>query len=659
MKKIKYLLLWIVSLLWIGCSFSDSNIDFYIDYFTNNWWLTSYNLSTRSSYSFCSLWINSYSYSTNINDYFSWCPSSFYNNWFGVYFNDNWNKLTYYLPWKTLSWWQYGSVLVISNNLADSSIWDISNGAYSRILWNVNCLWTGIFQTWNFCDSSFVELFTNKYYTISSLWNIYDSDYNWVHYNKWPVAPSVWLWYSFWFVDWSGWQYEQVGWHRYYLNTWDIFHFRTITFSGSTIYPIDWPLIFRLNNTTNLSVWDSYKIIALGPTWDYQDFSFIYSIYNCSSSATRIFDCSFLEGWDIAENFDLDFTMPSNINKPYTNLIYFLTSFWPVKFNNSYSLSDNTLSLSSHNGWSLNSNSITLNLIPSATWFDIIDNIEDNSWWGWNDWNDVEPIFDYNSYVINDLIICYITSWEICPYSSFNRSAFESSFDVSESVWNWTSWFLIWNNAYLFLKEFCLNSSFIDYAYCSQLDLYSWSFITIDYVNWLLSYDIYWDWIVVSIAWLWSWQLWNVSCWGWNCSSVNTWLPNFVRPSDSDYYAWNFIDTWYFENFFNLQLTWYFMKCPRSYESNRVVIWQSVMNYLWGRDPFVFINCSIAAFNNWKSFNFLDRIDFPGPLMDLSWNNNILWFSTDSNKRLLFWFFDCLLAFGMLLIIRFFYHLFK
>ena len=482
MKKIKYLLLWIVSLLWIGCSFSDSNIDFYIDYFTNNWWLTSYNLSTRSSYDFCSLWINSYSYSTNINDYFSWCPSSFFNNWFGVYFNDNWNKLTYYLPWKTLSWWQYGSVLVISNNLADSSVSDVSNGAYSRILWNVNCLWTGVFQTWNFCDSSFVELFTNKYYTISSLWNIYDSDYNWVHYNKWPVAPSVWLWYSFWFVDWSGWQYEQVGWHRYYLNTWDIFHFRTITFSGSTIYPIDWPLIFRLNNTTNLSVWDSYKIIALGPTWDYQDFSFIYSIYNCSSSATRIFDCSFLEGWDIAENFDLDFTMPSNINKPYTNLIYFLTSFWPVKFNNSYSLSDNTLSLSSHNGWSLNINSITLNLIPSATWFDIIDNIEDNSWWGWNGWS--QSTFSWNVVINNcvDTQVCYDTTWSdwnvvrycttkcIDTWSIISWSYISPDWtiyyvDSSYNVWN------ISNNDWIIF-----NTWFIDSDWVLSIDYYSWLF---------------------------------------------------------------------------------------------------------------------------------------------------------------------------------------
>lgn len=598
MKKIKYLLFWIVWLLWIGFSFSDSNIDFYIDYFTNNWWLTSYNLSTRSSYSFCSLWINSYSYSTNIDDYFSWCPSSFFNNWFGVYFNDNWNKLTYYLPWKTLSWWQYGSVLVISNNLADSSVWDISNGAYSRVLWNENCLWTGVFQTWNFCDSYFIELFTNKYYTISSLWNIYDSDYDWVHYYKWPVAPSVWLWYSFWFVTWSWWQ---KSWDDYYLdvNNWDFFNFRTITFSGSTIFPIDWPLIFRLNNTTNLSVWDSYKIIALGPTWDYQDFSFIYSIYNCSSSATTIFDCLFLEGWDISENFSYSFNSynrnPSNIN-----LIYFLTSFWPVKFNNSYSSTNNTLSLSSLNGWSLNSNSITLNLVPSATWIDIIDNIEDNSWWGWNQTtNPVSSLYysclgpTYNTPDWRPPVYCFDSSW------NFNADRLRNCFTDYIATW----WELQWG------------------LFCN--------------IDWFIQSVVFtWDWSWVSIV---------------PCTSDSCYSPLIIWQSYINLDSVNNVTTWLVLDMIT-NLTWRVGRCPFPYVDFWFWSTFKVFSYLkslwYSIDPFFPINCAVAWFHagRYTIFEDLNLTIFNTPI--LNWDTK--------NYKILFRFFDVLIIFAIFWIFRFF-----
>lgn len=573
MKKIKYLLLWIVSLLWIGCSFWV--VPFYFDYFTNNWWLTSYNLNNTSFFAPC-IYSTTNWYTPNWNYYVSSCNT--YLGWrtFKVYYDWNWNKLSYFFDSRNTSY-----LFVLSSDKATEHIMTDWNWAYSRILAWSGCLGSDIFQNWSFCIPNFVELFTNNYYTISSLWNIYDSDYNWVHYFKWPVSPAVWLWYSFWFVTWSG---RQNSWNHYYLNTWnwDFFTFRSVSFSWSNMSAFEWVLLMRLNNTSSVSDSSDYKLFALWVTWNINDYSFIYSIYNCPSAAWKYDDCVFSEGWNISENFSHDFES----SNPYSNLIYLLTKPWAVKLNNSYSSTNNTLSLTSQ----LNSNdndiiqttySITLNLVPTD-WIDIIWSAPVSTWhlWSWSNsmaqslWLMCQwPV--YNTIDWLPPAICLNADWSLKTKSDLDKCYVESTFnwlDVTQTF-------------------YCDNWNFLE-----QMDLVA-------------------DWSGLFLT----------PCSSWSCDfhSLLTLDPNL---------------TWYSEDYFEdfLNTTWFLWKCPRTYDEN-LVLWPKLITLLNWKDILLPINCAIAWFAHWKnSLNFWSwwHLVPNWPLLNFEWDN----------RKSLYLFFDVLIS---------------
>lgn len=673
MKKIKWLLLfWILTLLWIGSSFwyiytnyqfefksnNNNNILFNINpwnsnissylmtYQDINWDRNSSQILYRSSSSTSNLF-NIWYYSLS-----SYSPSYSYNT-AKIYSSSS--CLDLIVTWSSK---QLLFHLFWNNNCNSTSNWTIWNREVYINVWD-SCINSWVINT-SSCDYWFYKYFGFNW-TFDSRFNslIQDNQYSWS--NAWKTSISFPFPDSYSFfnsIAWSWtWPYELPSVYiinqKYIYHTWDSFS------------ALIWLYISRINDLNSIFENSNFQVIVLDLHWSWSlsDLYFTYWIFDCPYSAQDILDCSFNDWWTISNLY--------TSNSITWNVLQFLTTRDWFSAGSTYNYFSNFLRNKLSTDWTLTfyrflspnnantsstaPNRISISVQLVSDWNNYFQDLF--PWWNWN--QSVEPIFDYNTYVINDLIVCYITSWEICSYNTFNRSSFESTFDVSDSVWNWTTWFLLWWNAYLFLKEFCLNSSFIDYAFCSQLDIYSGSAIFIDYSDWLLSYEILWDSVIVSIWWLGSWQLWDVSCWWWWCSNINTWLPNFIHSSDVDYYTWDFIDTWYFEDFYNLNITWYFMRCPFSYNSNRIVIWKKIMDYLWDRDPFVFVNCMIAWFNKWKSFNFLDRLDFPWPLMSLGSDYNVLWFDTDKNKRLLFWFFDLLLSLWLLLLIRVFYRLFS
>lgn len=540
MKKIKYLLLWIVSLLWIGVSFWTTT-PFYFDYFTTDWWINSYNLDNNQTFFPCIYKYYSVQYVTDLQYYSQSCNSSFNSNflWFNVYYDSNWNRLSYRLNAGSNSrpWYLF----VLASNLATENISNVWNGAYSRILAWPECLNSDIFQSWNFCVPNFVQLFTNKYYTISSLWNIYDSDYNWVHYYKWPVTPAVWLWYSFGFVTWEG---RQNSWNHYYLNTWnwDFFTFRSVSFSWSQFSSFEGVLLMRLNNTLFNNTWNSYKLFALGVTWNISDYSFIYSIYNCPSTAWKYYDCVFSEGWNISENFSYDFES----SNPYSNLIYLLTKSWPVKLNNSYSSANNQITLSSQDWTSyyVPTYSITLNLVPT-TWIDIIWWTPVDTWHLWNADNQIAkslrlmcqwPVYNTSDWL--PPAICLNVDWTLKTKEQLDNCYVVTTVNSTDNV----------------TSEF----------YCSN-----WNFLE-----------------QMQLVQDWSW-LYLTPCSSWIC------VYNNLLPSDN----WTWYNSDYFENFLNT--TWYLWKCPRTYDNN-VVIWSSLITLLNWSDVMKPVNCMLAWFMHWR-----------------------------------------------------------
>lgn len=611
MKKLKWLLLfWILTLLWIGSSYAWNFIPNYVDY-QHNWSNSSFLIKSWTNSPVISffapidwhfvtpfyrsdngIYVNSndifdvsnYSLSNTFTDSYVWNAKFFYNS--------NWNRFGAVASSNTRcdDWWCYlmpltstFGWLVYSDLLQWNEYW-----LYARVFSNdrkcFDSTWM-MFNSSQYCDPDFIQIFTHSNYTITSQWNFYDSNVNWVNYNKWPVGAWIGMGYSFMFADWNQWV-NQNG--NHYVD-WDVY-IRSIFYNWSKTYYLDNVLIYKLNNNTYID-YDStsnYNVIVLW-FWDpvtnqywFNSYPINYSIYSCPYNSTNIWQCFFVDWWTTNEYFNKWFSDSSNARD---QVSYFLSKDWSMKLYNQYSSQNNTITFyrytaSADPSSNIRPTSVTLSL--TSNWNDLISWIPmPDLWWNWNQstWINSSSMY-YNClwpyYNTPDWLppaYCYNSSWELNP------QRFQNCFDVIEQVSTW--WF-------------------ISHTFC--------------YIDWFQQE------VVLTPEWSW----YSVVPWT-NTTNILEYL--------NDWYS-----TWYFENFLNT--TWYFFKCPFPYSESLTVRPKliSMMNWFDINLP---INCAFAWYNQWKqvfTFEHSWHLIQWWPLLNFEWDN----------RKLLYTFFDILIILWLL-----------
>lgn len=446
MKKIKYLLLWIVWLFLIGVSSSTYfNKVFYVDYNVLNtqnnssFYLNSndsrvlYHFNDSNSYwyinpYFARQWnsinrdISNYSLQNNVVG-----PN--YLSYFVPGFNSNWNSAVIIAQWTNSSRWSAIFPLTSSITSYDSSYLDFSvSSVYFRIFWDSSCLNTDIITNSDkvFCTPSYIFYYDWQPYTRSSLWNIYDSQYDWVDYVKGPVQSSLGMWYSFAFVSWN-WR------NNWTLDSDSHLIFKSVFFSGSDIQSY-WGnlLFFKLNNNAYIT-WDNSDLLymALQITWDVSDYSLIYSIYYCNWISLN--SCVF-SSWGFINWYQ---------NLSWFNgwLLEFLSSPWTAKIWNSFDIDTNSFSIYWHyfDSAILKTRTYWLELLPTA-WINIIDSLINNGGWNWytSTWS-----ITFSGCI--DTEVCTYITWDnwiinkICHSECVSQEVISSWGYIS---YNWTYYFV-------------------------------------------------------------------------------------------------------------------------------------------------------------------------------------------------------------------------
>lgn len=281
--------------------------------------------------------------------------------------------------------------------------------------------------------------------------------------------------------------------------------------------------------------------------------------------------------------------------------------------------------------------------------------------WGWNEsWQDFESpvdwgIFDFNTFLIEKSILCYMSSWTFwgnywnCDW--FNYTWFVDQYEHVSPIWSWDSesgyvWNIVFNNAQPVLSNYCINTDSIQYQFCSQLDVYSGAYLMYYYEDWLLSYYVLWDWFWVDLGNLWSWQLWDLICQGAWCNNISQWLPEYIIPTDTWEnnfgLSWDIISEDFYNDFID---KWFWFRCPYSYSWSYFVLWKDLINRLWGRDLMIPVNCFISAYSQWRNMLF-----FWDPEYWKYWSWSLINWNTPWHQRL-FLFFDLVLSLWIIVVL--------
>lgn len=295
MKKIKYLFLLIVWLLWIGISFW-----FYADLTSINpvWWSV-YNVpycfysdtvNIFNNWSRIS-WISEGAYNTSITWFVSTNENSFiwngYNPWFANSYY--WNNNFIIFNWKSFWFWtSYNSIVSDYSVYNDPwTYWGVRLFFDTPIgsVWNnplLNFNTNNLNSTWNLPVKWF-EFFT-PWYTYTNYWYLFDY---WIEGTKWR---HFWLdsWgYSYWVnfsddsskINWSSfsfsslWSESLLGALRLWLTSFD-----NLT-SNNTLSL--WILVLK-NNWYDFNQWWQWKYLLLSKNPDSYS-GLLYEIFDCNS----------------------------------------------------------------------------------------------------------------------------------------------------------------------------------------------------------------------------------------------------------------------------------------------------------------------------------------------------------------------------------------
>ena len=608
MKKIKYLLFWIVSLFWIGFSFwYNYNIN-NVEYFSINNYYSNYLFSASSTFNFRSL--NWWSFSSSISSFYRKNSVSTDDSILDIstYFLTGSKSLNYVSPYLFVNNSSV-SLLFKSDNASHSSNWSYlfklstwvnsyssllyqNSSNFIRILWWDDCiLIDDIFNDPVWCLSSRSFIFSYDRVLDSSRWSVFDTTVDWISYIRWAISPSIYDEYSF------AYSFD-------YTTSWLIYvaDQNSIPFLFSTVFPTiswnylryDWIFAIKLDNLykkTNNTVWQDLLVIAL--TWDDSDLDFIYSLYSCPDSSYSMFGCSFLEGGflrpsGLSNSFNsFDWSLfsltwdQSNSTNTYLLLKNFLYFLWlRAGFDSSsrvysspiiYTVRSNKIIQfyrpAFNNAWKQDLSNYSLSLLSSG-WINILDLIG-FPWWNWNQYT-----WTWN------ITLSGCVDTQVCTYVTWN---------------NWV------------LNKICHTSC------VSQEVINSWGYI---------SYD-------------------------WSYYFVNTPLSlDDLKKSDLTYTTW-YLDSWgilnpvYFEDLFdpNKKAVWV---CPFPYYS-----WPlDFLSNIWTDWVYLFMPliCFYSAFQHWAHLSYFDNSDIiswgvlTSPLFD--WNSE--------NHRIFFMFLDVLLSIGLL-----------
>lgn len=598
MKKIKWLLIfWLFAIFWIGSSFALTWINSIFSYIDSSNWQTAWYL----------VWVN--------NSLRFWV-SPFY--WFSTWLV-TFNTLASYFP---------NTIIHPANVLLNTQ-------SFSNPLWfsiSVENTWWSIesYNFWNLDDLLFSRV---------------------VDYSTWDSFPII---------IWDNWKYLTFSWDKNIIYNWqNVLTLTDVNYLHYCFYWIDYSLscLFSTNSNSQWFIFKSffdsidwyleYNNFAVVPihekidwtqynsnffTWwitlvlGYWNFNnnnsqwIIYNLYNCYSSNPEVLkSCNLNSKWYININSDSFFRRLflslmwnfSNVSNhwywSFSDVIY---SWWHFYFRsnwyyNIFSTTATSSTQSKNNCYGFS----------SCFWFSELPLQNDDSvvnllsWWWWSQstWSMAINTWLMNLCLTSDSF--YTLNYSFCNLVFWGR-------DLSYYQWLLQSW------AYL--------QSYIDWSWnlVYVIDIYDEpSTLTWTSVVW----DCYWDRCINTQSWSW----WDVSPW------------------DIVIFSWGeFLSSWYYSNFFeSINKTWYFFQCPYSYNDSRWVAWRAILTAIW-KDPFLPVNCFIAAYENWRRIKLFDDafhwFSF-GPLM--SWDSQ--------NHRNLFSFFDILLSTALIFFLMKFYHLFK
>lgn len=636
MKKIVF---WILSLLLITPVFAvdyspswtyntaisfesltqNNNITYYL---YNYWWNWSYFWYLTNWFSIGQLFPKYLSLEQSW--YWYYINSDYVWNIFKFWSLNNSNSfLQYYsLLAFTLSWWLpklwYNSLYLQSTSSSTTNklvaFWnneiDYNNSvslsnSYVRYFYNTWLLFTWITPNYSdfYSNPVGVQIFGSALYTLTNRWKIYD--YAWVSsiHKNW-VLSSYFDWYSYILWSWENlsfysvlpWITQFVSWSYVvpnYFQTDNFLMFRWDWNKYNWDYSVVWVLSFSWSNLLYSKYSCNWLSLTLDDDWKYS--------YNFDS-ACSLLDWWILNSWWRIYNtrcwyFDIkDFFSRFKTSWNWCNPDNYYWNYLSLSFD-----SNNNLVLSSLSEMNLSNNSVSryhISLpLTSVYWVDIL---------RWFDNNAVPPD-PLTTWKVENLLDIYCNQLHLINPAICNN--------WGPVIWSWAYTYepiVSWDQVILVIT---------DYSDTNDYVIHTWE----DWEIWL---ECVWDWCPIYNN-TWSTQIWDI------------------------WWSWFILSTWYYEDFFNK--TGYFGKCPYPYTDiqfwEKIKIFNKISDALWGFDIFLPINCSIAAFQAWKTFSFLSDVSL--------WLNPLMWQiqGPDDPRVYLYRFFDFLFSFALIIFLLKIYHL--
>lgn len=679
MKKIKYLL-WL-TVVWIWLLFNNYIFAFWSTTISSVYidWIALPSISSSTNY---------YSYLYTFTEY-AVCDRSYCSSNLSYSTLKDWVSTQYYPLWQVQN---CDSSTLISNTPFNNSAWAYEpyNWYFRDILWNWRCYW----YFWNMIPYWWTFPVKVSLWVWDQFWKafIYTND---LLNNTWVYSPHYSLWN--WFFSNENYLTYNTDSSNSNLNYFRFFYDQLLfanpldtqnLVSSSNSQNWSWLVAWQYFNWTNVQYQTQYNTNRLY-IWDYWSqflaWAHFWGYGMWYSSALDTAWTSFIS-WR-------DFTFQSVWSKWIESAMkLWTTSYDFLKDNKVINLWILVLKWDSYVTRNNNASVVLLSKNPN--------NVKQILY------EQFDCAYDDLSYIFNTEYCNSISHWyikhdwsdEILPFTWFN--------DVY-TVWNW-NWFLDlllgdWTYWYISMSnnQYCLNSSSKQYCFSlttrpndvSLKELYlqnslntptsdningqlanrclsdsNFAFlnpILCNYYNNLFStttalgswyyyqYSVDSGWNItmeiIDQAWLFDGHTWYVwlqdENWNWVTNCDGGWCnPNPTNSSWSVYLSWDILSTWYYDISSSI-----FFGCPYPYDPIFTLGGWDLK--LWRFDIVWPINCFISAFNHWKSFNFLDNVWLFNFWPLFSWNTQ--------QHRILFRFFDILLAFGMLLLVRFIYKLFK
>lgn len=639
-------------LYWYWYNITNTN-----NYLINTFWNQGWNSSICNNLNWL-LWNNSYFWF----DYYTWnCYDYWNNNWsFYVYTNvkpQPWSQHTSssncitarhkFLFWRNSNSWQV-FVMLDRQTLPDTTkiptfwfwnnylVWNdwlevlsTNMNNWLRLFYN-STGWQNVLYDKDFVDVAVwgtnTPVFAWQYFTntqtLTNYWYIVDT--NWY---KWKHFWSLWIWYSFVYNKDLTYTWSKISWNTLWFGTvWDSVLRNLRSFGGLDLMNtnfVDWYnegiLVLRKNQYTNNGD-DWVILISKNPDNTRQ---LLYQEFSCQTNNIKCLMQWLVDVWNGSfNNYCPDYVYPSWNPSDYSWLAVW-GSYTPCivlwQWILTYSWSDNILPFTNKNSLVNISNTPILKY-----WFDSSTSL----------WN----VYSTSSQLCFGTWICF---WKT-----------SSSDSIKENYLNWN-----YNNPYEYITtwdinnwvyELCTTNSYfaaVNYEVCHWLN--PSDIVVISGAQYIIADVQYEDWMTLK-------QVIPLSDYYEGTTILSNWFtvsvctsehPCYVNNTWSEYFSWGVLWTWYY----NFDNTWLFFKCPYPYD-NLFSLWSWNLN-IWDFDLVGPINCFIAAFKHWRSYNFFDNAwlyDF-GPL--ITWNTQ--------NHRILFRFFDFLLIIWFFLFFALLYNRFK